>query len=94
MYYERSLQIALLPVSLPAFGYFLIRGEPRFMWLVLLGYAALLVVLFRSAKIRAHKEYTVIIAAIILVVHVVLFFYMVEQFRAMGAAIGKQLIGK
>lgn len=92
LFYEKSFDIALLPVAFPAFVYFLMKGEPHFMWLMLFGYAALLTTFFRYRPIRSRTRVVLVAIGILVVLHVTSFLYLMKQFREMGATLGEQII--
>ena len=92
MFYEKSFDVALLPVALPAFVYFLMNGEPRFMWLMLLGYATLLTTFFGHVPIWSKTKNIFVAVVVLGVLHAASFFYLVKQFREMGVSLGEQII--
>jgi len=91
LFYEKSLDLALLPISLPSFVYFMINGEPRFMWLTLLVYSTFLVFFFQYLSNRSKAKLLVAIVVFVML-HTASFLYLTKQFGEMGVRLGEQII--
>lgn len=92
---NQGITMALFPIVIPAYLFWLFGGAAQLIAVPLFLYAMGLVILFTWLKNRSTKKGVFIITiGVLVIMHLICYQFTIKSFEQLGAGVGKQMLNK